>query len=95
MSVFPLPAIGLMVWPGIMASCGVSIRDDRAIYKLDPEDGKDMAKIQLTMDDFEPHGLDMDKHVVLRCSKQLGLPGLIATAIAGSRAKRLPRSSVY
>jgi len=67
-----------MVWPG-----SVSIRDDRAIYKLDPEDGKDMAKIQLTMDDFEPHGLDMDKHVVLRCSKQLGLPGLIATAIAG------------
>jgi len=33
--------------------------DDRAIYQLDPKDGRLLAKIQLTKDDPAPHGLEI------------------------------------
>ncbi|MGH9386286.1 MAG: hypothetical protein ACRD2N_18580 [Vicinamibacterales bacterium] len=36
----------------------------RAIYKLDPADGTAVAKIQLTRDDPEPHGLDASRGVL-------------------------------
>ena len=39
--------------------------DGRAIYKLDPRDGAPLARIQLTRDDPEPHGLDIDAGGVL------------------------------
>ena len=39
--------------------------DGRAIYKLDPRDGAPLARIQLTRDDPEPHGLDIDADGVL------------------------------
>ncbi|PYR39170.1 MAG: hypothetical protein DMF93_14735 [Acidobacteria bacterium] len=39
--------------------------DGRAIYKLDPKDGAPLARIQLTRDDPEPHGLDIDADGVL------------------------------
>ena len=39
--------------------------DDRAIYKLDPADGRILARIQLERGDPEPHGLDIDSHGVL------------------------------
>jgi len=41
--------------------------DDRAIYRLDPADGRIRAKIQLTMQDPEPHGLDIYKGVLWYC----------------------------
>jgi len=34
---------------------------------LDPRDGKVMAKIQLTRDEPEPHGLDIYKGVMWYC----------------------------
>ena len=36
--------------------------DRRVIYKLDPKDGTQLARIQLTRDDPEPHGLDMNSN---------------------------------
>jgi hypothetical protein len=36
---------------------------DRAIYKLDPKDGTLLAKIQLTKDDPEPHGLALHEGI--------------------------------
>ncbi|HXB75338.1 MAG TPA: hypothetical protein VNY05_44310 [Candidatus Acidoferrales bacterium] len=36
---------------------------DRAIYKLDPKDGTLLAKIQLSKDDPEPHGLALHEGV--------------------------------
>jgi streptogramin lyase len=39
--------------------------DDRAIYRLDPADGRILAKIQLSRSDPEPHGLDIDSNGVL------------------------------
>jgi hypothetical protein len=33
--------------------------DGRVIYKLDPQDGRPIARIQLTNADPEPHGLDI------------------------------------
>lgn len=39
--------------------------DDRAIYKIDAEDGDVVAKIQLSRNDPEPHGLDIDSNGVL------------------------------
>jgi streptogramin lyase len=39
--------------------------DDRAIYKLDPADGRILARIQLSTSDPEPHGLDVDGNGVL------------------------------
>ena len=37
--------------------------NDRAIYKMNPADGELLAKIQLTREDPEPHGLDLYKGV--------------------------------
>ena len=34
--------------------------DDRSIYKIDSRDGDVVAKIQLSKEDPEPHGLDID-----------------------------------
>ena len=41
--------------------------NDRAIYKMDPKDGRLLAKIQLTKDQPEPHGLDLYKGVMWYC----------------------------
>ena len=41
--------------------------DGRAIYKLDPKDGTPVAKIQLTKEDPEPHGLDIKDGVLWYC----------------------------
>lgn len=64
-----IPAPGIrshgLAWDNAILWCVNS--GDRAIYKLDPEDGKVMAKIQLARDDPELHGLDMDKGVMWYC----------------------------
>ena len=39
----------------------------RAIYQLDPKDGALLAKVQLTKEDPEPHGLDISKGVLWYC----------------------------
>jgi streptogramin lyase len=45
--------------------------DDRAIYKLDPKDGRVVSKIQLSKEDPAPHGLDIDsKGVLWYCDAQ-------------------------
>ncbi len=44
----------------------------RAIYKLDPADGTPVAKIQLTRDDPEPHGLDISQGVLWYCDAASG-----------------------
>ena len=41
--------------------------DGRAIYKLDPKDGAKLARIQLTKEDPEPHGLDIKDGVLWYC----------------------------
>ena len=46
--------------------------DGRAIYKLDPKDGARLAKIQLTKDDPEPHGLDAKDGVLWYCDAASG-----------------------
>ena len=40
---------------------------DRAIYKMDPKDGTVLAKIQLSKDDPEPHGLSVRNGVFWYC----------------------------
>src|SRR5690606_38049085 len=40
---------------------------DRAIYKLDPSDGKLLAKIQIAEQDPEPHGMTMKDGVIWYC----------------------------
>ena len=44
-----------LAWDDGFLWCAETI--DRAIYKLDPKDGTPVAKIQLTKDDPEIHGL--------------------------------------
>jgi streptogramin lyase len=44
----------------------------RAIYKLDPKDGTPVAKIQLTREDPEPHGLDISNGVLWYCDAASG-----------------------
>ena len=46
--------------------------DGRVIYKLDPKDGTAVAKIQLTKDDPEPHGLDISNGVLWYCDAASG-----------------------
>ena len=41
--------------------------DGRVIYKLDPKDGTPVARIQLTREDPEPHGLDIKDGVLWYC----------------------------
>jgi hypothetical protein len=48
-----------LAWDGTYLWCAESI--DCAIYKLDPSDGRPLAKIQLSKDDPELHGLDLWK----------------------------------
>jgi hypothetical protein len=48
-----------LAWDGAYLWCAESI--DCAIYKLDPSDGRPLAKIQLSKDDPELHGLDLWK----------------------------------
>jgi streptogramin lyase len=44
----------------------------RAIYKLDPADGKVVAKIQLAREDPEPHGLDINQGALWYCDAASG-----------------------
>jgi len=44
----------------------------RVIYKLDPSNGAAIAKIQLTKEDPEPHGLDISKGVLWYCDAASG-----------------------
>ena len=64
-----VPAPGVrthgLAWDSGLLWCIES--NDRAIYKLDPGDGKLLAKIQLTREDPEPHGLDIWKGVLWYC----------------------------
>jgi hypothetical protein len=64
-----IPAPGVrthgLAWDNGFLWCVES--DGRVIYKLDPKDGKPVAKIQLTKDDPEPHGLDISNGVLWYC----------------------------
>ena len=44
----------------------------RAIYKMDSKDGRLLAKIQLTKDDPEPHGMSMREGVFWYCDAVSG-----------------------
>lgn len=44
----------------------------RVVYKLDPKDGTPVAKIQLTREDPEPHGLDIGNGVLWYCDAASG-----------------------
>jgi streptogramin lyase len=44
----------------------------RVIYKLDPRDGSAVARIQLTKDDPEPHGLDIRDGLLWYCDAASG-----------------------
>ena len=46
--------------------------DGRVIYKLHPKDGAPVAKIQLTKEDPEPHGLDINQGVLWYCDAASG-----------------------
>ena len=46
--------------------------DGRVIYKLDPRDGRPIARIQLTKEDPEPHGLDISRGVLWYCDAASG-----------------------
>jgi len=46
--------------------------DGRVIYKLDPGDGRPIARIQLTKEDPEPHGLDISRGVLWYCDAASG-----------------------
>ena len=62
-----IPAPGVrthgLAWDNGFLWCVES--DGRVIYKLDPKDGAPVAKIQLTREDPEPHGLDINSDGVL------------------------------
>ena len=57
--------------------------NDRAVYKMDPKDGKLLAKIQLTRQDPEPHGLDIWKGVLWYCdaSERPGTGGWVCRLV--------------
>jgi hypothetical protein len=69
-----IPAPGVrthgLAWDNGFLWCVES--DGRAIYKLDPKDGTPLAKIQLTKDDPEPHGLDISKGALWYCDAASG-----------------------
>ena len=69
-----IPAPGVrthgLAWDNGFLWCVES--DGRVIYKLDPTDGKPVAKIQLTKGDPEPHGLDMQQGVLWYCDAASG-----------------------
>ena len=61
----PAPEIrthGLALDKGMLWCVG---SNDRAVYKMDPKDGKLLAKIMIPAADPAPHGLDIDKNGVL------------------------------
>src|SRR6266849_3891285 len=64
-----IPAPGVrthgLAWDNGFLWCVES--DGRVIYKLDPTDGRPLAKIQLTKEDPEPHGLDISDGVLWYC----------------------------
>jgi len=64
-----IPAPGVrthgLAWDSGLLWCVES--NHRAIYKIDPRDGTLLATIQLTRDDPEPHGLDINKGVLWYC----------------------------
>jgi outer membrane protein assembly factor BamB len=64
-----IPAPGVrthgLAWDNGFLWCVES--DGRVIYKLDPKDGTPVAKIQLTKEDPEPHGLDIKDGVLWYC----------------------------
>jgi streptogramin lyase len=59
-----------LAWDNGMLWCVGS--DEREIYKIDPKDGNLLAKIKLTKDDPEPHGLDLYKGVMWYCDAASG-----------------------
>jgi len=59
-----------LAWDNGMLWCVES--NDRAIYKLDPKDGTMLAKIQLTKEQPEPHGLDIKDGVLWYCDAASG-----------------------
>ncbi len=67
--VYAIPAPGKrphgLAWDNGFLWCVES--NDRAIYKMDPETGDLLAKIQLTKDDPEPHGLTLRDGVFWYC----------------------------
>ena len=68
----PAPTVrthGLAWDNGILWCVGSS---EREIYKMDPKDGKLLAKIKLTMDDPEPHGLDLFNGAMWYCDAASG-----------------------
>src|SRR5262245_7304395 len=69
-----IPAPGVrthgLAWDNGFLWCVES--DGRAIYKLDPKDGRAVAKIQLTKQDPEPHGLDISNGVLWYCDAASG-----------------------
>ncbi len=64
-----IPAPGVrthgLAWDNGFLWCVES--DGRVIYKLDPKDGAPVARIQLTREDPEPHGLDITDGVLWYC----------------------------
>jgi streptogramin lyase len=68
----PAPTVrthGLAWDDGILWCVGSS---EREIYKMDPRDGELLAKIKLTKEDPEPHGLDLFKGVMWYCDAVSG-----------------------
>jgi len=69
-----IPAPGVrthgLAWDNGFLWCVES--DGRVIYKLDPKDGRPVARMQLTKSDPEPHGLDISKGVLWYCDAASG-----------------------
>jgi len=69
-----IPAPGVrthgLAWDNGILWCVES--NDQAIYKLDPSDGRMLAKIQLTKQDPELHGMDIHQGVLWYCDASSG-----------------------
>jgi hypothetical protein len=69
-----IPAPGVrthgLAWDNGFLWCVES--DGRVIYKLDPGDGRQLARIQLAKTDPEPHGLDINNGVLWYCDASSG-----------------------
>jgi streptogramin lyase len=59
-----------LAWNNGMLWCVGS--SEREIYEMDPKDGSLLAKIKLSKDDPEPHGLDMYQDVLWYCDAASG-----------------------
>src|SRR5262249_48728146 len=62
--------------------------DGRVIYKLDPADGTPVARIELTKQDPEPHGLDIRDGVLWYCDAASGW--ICRLSREGGKAECLP-----